>query len=115
MALFVVAIVGLVVVLTWVDWRDARKGFVVPEWAKGLALAGVVAVSMTAATSYASFWLEDNAGQASGPSLFWPELGIVLCAMGIIIAAARKKRLRIMLGLAILFAACLWLGMTFSS
>lgn len=115
MALFVVAIVGLIVAQTWVDWRDAKKDWTVPEWAKGLALAGLVAVSMTAATSYASFWIEDAAGQPSRTSLFWPELGVVLCAMGIIVAAVRKKRLRIMLGLAVLFAVCLWLGMTFSS
>lgn len=115
MALFVVMIVGLIVAQTWLDWRDTKKDWIVPEWAKGLALAGVVAVSMTVATSYASLWIEDSAGQASRASLFWPELGIVLCAMGIIVAAVRKKRLRIMLGLGVLFAVCLWLGMTFSS
>ena len=110
MALFVLAVVGLVVAQTWMDWRDAKKEWVVPEWAKGVALAGVVAISLTAATSYASFWIEDSAGQASGPSLFWAELGIALCAMGVIVAAVHKKRLRIMLALAMLFAACLWLG-----
>jgi len=56
-----------------------------------------------------------SAAQPSGASLVWPELGLVLCAMGIIVAVVRKKRLRVMLGLAILFAACLWLGLSFSS
>ena len=115
MALFVVAIVALIVAQTWREWRETKKDWIVPEWAKGVALAGVIAVSMTAATSYASFWIEDGAAQPSGASLVWPELGLVLCAMGIIVAVVRKKRLRVMLGLAILFAACLWLGLSFSS
>lgn len=115
MALFVLAIVGLVVAQTWLDWRDTKRNWTIPEWAKGVALAGLIAVSMTAATSYASVWLEDASGSSSGPSLFWPELGLALCAMGIMVAAVRKKRLRIMFVLAILFAICLWLGMTFSS
>lgn len=115
MALFILAVVGLIVAQTWRDWRDAKKDWVVPEWAKGMALAGVVGVSLAAASSYASFWIEDSAGQASGASLFWPELGLALCAMGLIVAVVRKKRVRIMVALAILFAACLWLGMAFSS
>ncbi len=117
MALFVVMIVGVVVALTWVDWRDARKDWVLPEWAKGMALAGVVAASLTAATSFASFWLEDPAGQWAGrlgSRLFWPELGFVLCAMGIIIASVRKKRMRLMLVLTGLLTAAFWLGMSLS-
>jgi hypothetical protein len=116
-ALFVVMIVGVVVALTWADWRDARKDWVLPEWAKGMALAGVVAASLTAATSFASFWLEDSAGQWAGglgSRLFWPELGFVLCAMGIIIATVRKKRTRLMLVLTGLLTAAFWFGMSLS-
>lgn len=118
MALFVMAVVGLVVAQTWLDWRDARKDFVVPEWAKGIALAGFVGACLTAATSFASTWLEDSAGQWSSSlpgRLFWPELGFLLCAMGIIIAAVRKKRLRLMLLLTALLIEIFWLGATFWS
>jgi hypothetical protein len=117
-ALFVVIVVGLVVAQTWLDWRDARKTWVLPEWAKGMALAGVVAVSLTAATSFTSVWLQDSAGQWTngiGSGLFWPQLGFLLCAMGIIIATLRKKRLRLMLILTTLLTFAFWLGMTLSS
>jgi len=117
-ALFVVVIVGLVVAQTWLDWRDARKNWIVPEWVKGLALAGVVAVSLTVATSFASVWLQGAAGQLTnggGSGLFWPQLGFLLCAMGIIIATLRKKRLRLMLILTTLLTFAFWLGMSLSS
>jgi len=117
-ALFVVVIVGLVVAQTWLDWRDARKNWIVPEWVKGLALAGVVAVSLTVATSFASVWLQGAAGQLTnggGSGLFWPQLGFLLCAMGIIIATLRKKRLRLMLILTTLLTLAFWLGMSLSS
>lgn len=118
MALFVVAIVGLVIAQTWLDWRDARKNWVLPEWAKGVALAGIVAVSLTVATSFASVWIQESAGQWTsgiGAGLFWPQLGFLLCAMGIIIATLRKKRLRLMLILTTLLTFAFWLGMTLTS
>ena len=118
MALFVIAVVALVVAQTWLDWRDARKSWVVPEWVKGLALAGVVGVSLTAATSFASVWMQDSAGQwttGMGSGLFWPQMGFLLCAMGIIIATLRKKCLRLMLILTALLTFAFWLGMTLSS
>ena len=118
MALFVVAIVGLVIAQTWLDWRDARKNWVLPEWAKGVALAGIVAVSLTVATSFASVWIQESAGQWTsgiGAGLFWPQLGFLLCAMGIIIATLRKKRLRLMLILTTLLTLAFWLGMTLTS
>jgi hypothetical protein len=117
-ALFVVVIVGLVVAQTWLDWRDARKTWVVPEWVKGTALAGVVAVSLTAATSFASVLIQDSASQWTsglGSGMFWPQLGFLVCAMGIIIATLRKKRLRLMLILTTLLTFAFWLGMTLSS
>ncbi|MFZ1974801.1 MAG: hypothetical protein WAU89_18280 [Candidatus Acidiferrales bacterium] len=117
MALFVVVVVGLVVAQTWFDWRDAKKGWVVPEWAKGMALACAVAALLTAASSFASFWLQDSASAASSPfnaHLFWPELGFLLCTMGAIIVAVRKKRLRLMLILTGVLTAAFWIGMTMS-
>jgi hypothetical protein len=115
-ALFVLIIVGLVVAQTWLDWRDANMDWVIPEWAKGMALAGVVAVSLAAATSAASVWLQDQAGQAGsgfGSQVFCLELGFLLCMMGVVIFAARKKRLRLMILVATLVViASVWLGTT---
>jgi hypothetical protein len=113
-ALFVLILVGLVVALTWADWRDTRKDWIMPEWAKGMALAGVVAVSLTAATSFASVWLQDDAGQWTGgigSRSFWLELVFLLSVLGIIVFAARKKRLRLMLVVTgIALAGAFWLG-----
>ncbi len=117
-ALFVLLIVGVVVAQTWMDWRDARKNWVVPAWAKGLALAGVVAICMTEATSFASVWMRDSAGQWSAgieSRLFWPEVAFLLCTMGIIVASVRKKRIRLMLVLTGILTVMFWLGMTLSS
>ncbi len=117
MALFVLMVAALVVAQTWLDWRDTKKDWVVPEWAKGLALAGAVAVSLTAATSFASFWIQDPANASSNgfnSATFWPELGFLLCAMAVIIVAVRKKRLRLMLLLTGILTAAFWIGMTLS-
>jgi hypothetical protein len=117
-ALFVVVVVGIVVAQTWLDWRDAKKNWILSEWAKGLALAGVIGISLTAAASFASFWIQDSAGQSEGgpgTRLFWPELGYLLCAMGIIVFAVRKKRLRLMLLLTGLLIEVFWLGLALSS
>lgn len=118
MALFVLVIVGIVVAQTWLDWRDARKDWILPEWAKGMALAGAVVAMLTAATSFASFWLEgaaSSSGDGFGSGFFWPELGFLLCTMAVIIFAVRKKRLRVLLVLTLLLIAAFWLGMTLSS
>lgn len=117
MALFVLMVVVLVVAQTWLDWRDTKKDFVVPEWAKGMALAGALAASLTAATSFASYWLQDSSASSSGtfnPGVFWPELGFLLCAMGVVIFGVRKKRLRLMLILTAVLTAAFWIGMTLS-
>jgi hypothetical protein len=114
-AVFVLILVGLVVALTWLDWRETRRDWVIPDWAKGMALGGVIAVSLAAATSFASIWLRDEAGQWPGAfdsRLFWPELLFLLCAMGAVVYAARKKRLRLVLLLAGVLVAAFWLGMT---
>jgi hypothetical protein len=113
-ALFVLILVGLVVAQTWVDWRDTNKDWVVPEWAKGMALGGVVAISLAAAASFASVWLRSDASQWTGgvgSKIFWLESGFLTCMMGVIVIAARKKRLRLLLFLASLVIAAFWLGM----
>ena len=117
MALFVLIIVGVVVAQTWLDWRDARKNWVLPDWAKGVALAGALGALLTAATSSASFLMQDaTEGWGGGRSgLFWPELGFLLCAMAIVIFAVRKKRMRVLLALSALLIAAFWLGMVLSS
>jgi hypothetical protein len=117
MALFVLMVVGVVVAQTWLDWRDAKKQWVVPEWAKGMALAGVFAASLAAATSYASSWMQDSAAEPNSvfnAGMFWPELGFLFCAMAVIVVAVRKKRLRLMLVLTAILTAAFWIGMTIS-
>lgn len=118
-ALFVLFIVAVVVLQTWLDWRDARKGWVLPEWAKGVALAGALGALLTAAISSASFLLQDAAGEwnggGMGSGLFWPELAFMLGGMAIIIFAVRKKRLRLFLALSALLIAAFWLGIALSS
>ena len=117
MALFVLLLVGLVVSVTWLDFRDTKKEWVVPDWAKGTALAGVVAISLTAATSFASVWMQDQTGQwdaGFGSRLFWIELIFLVCMLGLIIWGARKKRLRLALTIAAVAAvAAFWLSTTF--
>jgi hypothetical protein len=116
-ALFVLIIVGVVVAQTWLDWCDARKNWVLPDWAKGVALAGALGALLTAATSSASFLMQDAAGGwgGGGSGLFWPELGFLLCAMAIVIFAVRKKRMRVLLALSALLIAAFWIGMALSS
>ena len=53
-------------------------------------------------------------GQPVQLRLFLPELGFLLCAMGVIIVAVRKKRLRLMLILTGFLTAAFWIGMTIS-
>ena len=117
MALFVLVVAGVVVAQTWLDWRDAKKDWVVPEWAKGLALAGAIAASLTATISFASSWMQDSASASNSvfnARLFWPELGFLLCAMAAIVIALRKKRLRLMLILTAVLTAAFWIGMSIS-
>jgi hypothetical protein len=113
-ALFVLILVGLVVGQTWVDWRDSKRAWVVPDWAKGMALGGVIAVSLAAATSFASIWLRDEGGQWTGgfgSRIFFLDAGFLLAMMGVIVFAARRKWLRLILLLASMLVAALCLGM----
>ena len=114
MALFVLVAVGIVVAQTWLDWRDSRKNWVLPDWAKGLALGGAITVCMCAAVSYATLWLQDPtstfAGSSPMSSTFWPELAFLACVMGVIVAALRKKRVGLGLFLAGAILVGFWLG-----
>jgi hypothetical protein len=113
-ALFVLIVVGLVVGQTWLDWRDSTKGWIVPDWAKGIALGGVIAVSLAATASFASVWLRDAAAAWTGGVVsfrFWMELGFLVAMMGIIVLASRRKHGRVVLLVICLIAGALWLGM----
>jgi len=116
-ALFVLLVVGIVVAQTWLDWRDTQKDWIIRDWAKGTALAGLVGVCLAAVSSYASVWLEGASQSSSGVASkqFWPELGFLVCAMTIVIVATRKKRLRLMLLLTGVVIAAFWLGINLSS
>lgn len=116
MALFVLLIVGVVVAQTWVDWREAHKETLVPEWAKGAALASVLAVSLALGTSYASAWIDGTVHFAGdgGSRSFWPEAGFSLCALALGVAAARNKRFRWMFIAAAILVGAIWVGFTFS-
>jgi len=117
-AFFVLILVGVVVAQTWLDWRDTLKQWVFPSWAKGTALAGVIAASLTAITSFASVLLQEPASQSGSGTvskLFWPELAFLLCMMGVIVVSLRKKRMRLMLLLAAMVLGAFWLGVMFSS
>ena len=114
MALFVLIIVGVVVAQTWTDWRDSLKSWHFPDWAKGVALGGTVGISIAALSSFASVWLRDSAAHLTGgfdSGYFWLELAFLLGTMGVIVLAARRKRLRIALLIALALAAVVWLGM----
>jgi hypothetical protein len=97
------------------DCRDAKRKWIVPDWAKGMALAGAVAASLTGAASYASYWLGDPASQAGDPlhsGVFWPELAFAAFAMSVIVFGIRTKRLRLMLILTGVLTAAFWMGMS---
>jgi lipopolysaccharide export LptBFGC system permease protein LptF len=117
-ALFVLILVGVVVAQTWLDWRDTLKQWVFPNWAKGTALAGVIAASLTAITSFTSVLLQEPTSQPTGETvskLFWPELAFLLCMMGVIVVSVRKKRMRLMLLLVAMVMGAFWLGVMLSS
>ncbi len=114
MALFVLVIVALVVAQTWMDWRDAKRKWVIPDWAKGMALAGAVAASLSGMASYASYWLGDPASQINDPlssGMFWPELAFAGFAMGVIILGIKTKRLKLMLAVTGVLTVAFWMGM----
>jgi len=114
-ALFVLLLVGVVVAQTWFDWRDTNKARVVPEWAKGMALGGLIAVPLAAAAAVFSIWIREDpaiAAGAFGSHISWPAIAFLLFAMTILVLAVRKKGLRFMLLLAGVVVAAFWLGLS---
>ena len=100
MALFVLVLVAIVVAQTWFDWGDTKRGWSVPDWGKGIALGGLIAVSLAASSSFASVWMREEAGDWTGgfgSARFWLELGCSLAMLGIVVYGLRKKRLRLMM------------------
>lgn len=116
MALFVLIVVGLVVAQTWLDWRETKRAWVVPDWVKGVALASVLVISLASTTSFAYSWLGGEAGDWSidlSSRRFWFQTGFLVCTMGLIVLGAHKKRLRLALFMAGIAAAIIcWVGMT---
>lgn len=112
MALFVLAVVGVVIAQTWLDWRESRSRELVPPWVRGVALAAWITASGSAAISFVSFWLRSEAGQgqgAFGPSLLWKEVGFLAAVLGILVVGVRKRQLRWIVLLAGVVGAILWL------
>lgn len=116
MAVFALLVVILVVAQTWLDWREGRSRVRLPDWAKGIGLASVLAASLTAAASFLSSYYEESAtGQGAGTSSWlWLEIGFLLCGMGIIVASARSKRIRMLLILSGILTVVLWIGLALS-
>ena len=118
MALFVLIVVGVVVSQTWLDWRQTRKDWIIPDWAKGAALGGVIAITLAAATSFASVWMEDASGQWAagfGTRAVWSQVIFLLVMAAIVITAARRKNLRWTLVIAGALVAVFWVGITLFS
>jgi hypothetical protein len=118
LGLFVLIIVGVVVAQTWYDWRHNSKDLVLPDWAKGVALGGVLAICLAAVTSYAIGWMQDSAvGSAASPAtrVFWPQLGLVAISGTVVYLMTRKRRWHWVLLLAGLIMAAFCVGMYFGS
>jgi hypothetical protein len=114
MALFTILIVALVVGLTWWDWRDIQRKSGFPQWVGSLALAGIVAACVTGFTSMSSILYVHTVGELRagfGSPAFWPEAGFLLCGLGVIIVAVRKKSARTLLILASVLIFGLVLGL----
>jgi hypothetical protein len=113
-AVFALLVVILVVAQTWWDWKDGHSRL--PDWAKGIGLAGVLAASLTAGASYLSSYYEESATAqgAATSSWLWLEIGFLVCALGIIVASARSKRIRMLLILSGILTVILWIGLALS-
>jgi hypothetical protein len=117
LALFVIMVVGVVVGITWLDWRDVNRGWNFPAWARGGALAGVIGILLTSATSFASVWIQDPTTQQAldfGSRLFWPELVFLLFMLGAIVLVVRKKRMSWLVVFGGVLGLAFWLGVALS-
>lgn len=114
MALFAIFIVALVVGLTWWDWRDIERESGLPQWIGGLALAGILAASLTGFTSMGSILYAHPVGELQagfGSASFWPQSAFLLCGLGLIVISVRKKSARTLLLLAGVLTFGLLLGL----
>jgi hypothetical protein len=103
-----------VVAQTWFDWGDAKKGWSVPDWGKGIALGGLIAVSLAESSAFASAWIGEEAGNWTGgfgSGRFWLEASCSLAMLGILVYGIRKKRLRLMLLAGCALVTAMVLGM----
>jgi cytochrome bd-type quinol oxidase subunit 2 len=114
MAFFILLAVALVVGQSWLEWKDTRQRSVLPEWAKGVGLACIVAISLTASTSFASYWYQESLASDSTGASPWLllQIGLVLCGMAAIVFAVRRKKMRTVLIVTGVVAAFGWLGVT---
>jgi hypothetical protein len=109
-AIFIVLVVVLIAGQTWRDWRDTRSTAATPPWARGVALGGMLALGLTAATALASTTYQAALGGWSAQltsSSFLPEAVFVILAMGVIVLALKKKSMRLLFALAGLLAAAI--------
>lgn len=114
MALLVLILVAIVVAQTWFDWGDAKKGWTIPDWGKGIALGGLMAVSLAASSAFASVWIREEAGDWTGgfgSPRFLLELFCSLAMLGILVYGIRKKRLRLTMLLGCALITAMVLGM----
>lgn len=97
MALFAVFIIALVVGFTWWDWREIERASALPKWIGSLALAGLLAASLTGFGSMGSVLYAHTVGELQagfGSSTFWPQCIFLICGLGVIILSVRKKSMR---------------------
>lgn len=114
---FVLFIVGVVVAQTWHDWKRNSKDWVLPEWMRGIALGGVIAVSIAAASSFAMGWITEPAGQSGNflNSSMLPEMGLVVISATTILLLARKRRMPWLILLGGMVLAAFWVGIVIGS
>lgn len=118
MGLFVLLIIGIVVAQTWYDWRKNSKDWALPEWVRGAALGGVLAVSIAGLSSFAAGWIQDPHPQLSGmleSHTLWPQVGLVAVSATVILLMARKRRLPWLLLLGGMVFAAFWIGTVLGS
>lgn len=118
MGLFILIIIGLVVAQTWHDWRKNSKSWALPQWVNGLALGGILAVSLAAVASFASGWIQNppaQLGSALDSAVLWPQIGLVSVSTVVILLMARKRRLPWMLLLAGMILTAFWIGSALGS
>jgi hypothetical protein len=118
LGLFVLIIIGTVVAQTWYDWRKNSKDWVLPEWVRGVALGGVLAVSTAGLSSFAAGWMQDPHPQLGGmleSRALWPQVCLFAVSASVILLMARKRRLPWLFLLAGMVLAAFWIGTVLGS